>query len=405
VVGAALVACGGDDAVGTTRAATRSLPVPAGAGNLVAATRLATTSETELRALLSEARLPSDRVLSGATAYRLRYRTVAPDGSPTTATGLVVLPRDLDGALPTVLYDHGTVVRPADAPSELATFEGRAVASLFSGGGFVFAAPDYLGLGRGRGSHPYLHARSEATASADLLRALRTFARDAGVELTGDVYGTGFSQGGQAVMAFGELVQRDRAVAKATGLRLRALAPVAGPLDLLGSVWPSLFDGATSPDPAAVSYLAQVLVSWNRIYRLYRSPRQIFAPRYAGTVEQLFDGNHTDQQVAEGLPDTVGELLRRDAFVSLRDKQGKIRAALRDNAVCTIALEVPVRIYQASGDGVVVPTNGRRCRARLAAEGVDVELTDLGDTDHVGAAYRGLPEVEEWFRQLADEQG
>src|SRR5690606_2948145 len=92
------------------------------------------------------------------------------------------------------------------APSQLTTFEGAPVAALFASAGFAYAAPDYLGLGDGDGDHPYLHAHSEATASLDLLRAMREFADRRGIELAPDLYATGFSQGGQATMALGELL-------------------------------------------------------------------------------------------------------------------------------------------------------------------------------------------------------
>jgi hypothetical protein len=82
--------------------------------------------------------LPAARVRSGVDAYRLTYATIGVDGAPTTATGLLVLPRNRAGRLRTVTV-----------------------------------APDYLGLRRGPGSHPYMHAASEASAALDMLRGAR----------------------------------------------------------------------------------------------------------------------------------------------------------------------------------------------------------------------------------------
>jgi hypothetical protein len=49
-------------------------------------------------------------VHNGIDAYRVVYRTVGPDGGPTTASGLIVLPRTDSRRLRVVSYEHGTLV-------------------------------------------------------------------------------------------------------------------------------------------------------------------------------------------------------------------------------------------------------------------------------------------------------
>lgn len=45
----------------------------------------------------------------------------------------------------------------------------------------------------------------------------------------------------------------------------------------------------------AAYLVAYTLTAWNPIYHLYATPSQAFSPRYASTVEALFDGNDSDQ--------------------------------------------------------------------------------------------------------------
>lgn len=102
------------------------------------------------------------------------------------ATGLVALPAVGPASLPVVTYDHGTTATSADVPSSFGlgpdhAVEGRWSAELFASAGFAVTEPDYVGMGEGTGPIEYLVAKSEASASADLLTAARTLAAERAV--------------------------------------------------------------------------------------------------------------------------------------------------------------------------------------------------------------------------------
>jgi hypothetical protein len=113
------------------------------------------------------------RLLGGFDTYKVTYCTVdvAPPGkagpAPTIATGNVSVPRKA-GPLSTVAYLHGTSVSFYDAPSNPnvfgefsengESFDGPPSSAVFAGGGFVYIAPDYLGLGDSTvPRHRYFH--------------------------------------------------------------------------------------------------------------------------------------------------------------------------------------------------------------------------------------------------------
>jgi len=257
---------------------------PAPRGGLLSVTPVADRDAGQVRAFLTGRDVDADVVRYGVRAYRLTYRTVDPYGAPTTATGLLTLPEGGPHRLDLVSDTHGTMVDRDYAPSVSEDF-GRIPSYLNASAGRAVAAPDYLGLGEGPGPHPYMDTASSVTASVDMLRAARTAADRLGRPLTGDLYVTGFSQGGQVAMALGKALDggADR------HFRLRALAPVSGPYDLEGQEMPALFDGRVN-DVSGVLYTAYWLVAQNRLHPLYKDPSEAFRAPWASRVERLLDG-------------------------------------------------------------------------------------------------------------------
>jgi hypothetical protein len=336
-------------------------------------------------------------VRDGVDTYRIVYRTVTPQGRPTTASGVVALPRDAKGALATVEYTHGTMPYRGDAPS-VSDGPDRAVPVMFAGNGFAGVAPDYLGLGTGPGAHPYMDVRSETTASVDLLCAARTVAARHGERLDGRLFATGFSQGGAAAMGVGRAVQRG----DAPGFRLAGLAPVSGPYDLRGQELPAALGGRLA-GPNAAFYLAYVLTAWNRLHPLYHSPSEAFRAPYDRTLAPLFDGAHTDEEIAAALAPNPQALLTPQFIAKLQHPTGVFAAMLRTaDAVCTgWTPRVPVRLYAADGDTDVAFGNAVSCDRSLRAHGVDAPLVDVGPVTHIPSALRSYPLILRWFTSPA----
>ncbi len=364
-------------------------------GDLLKVTPVADLSRAEVVAFLAKGKVDTATVRYGVTAYRLTYRTVGTDGGPTTATGLFVLPK-IPGkrALGLVSDTHGTMVHRDYAPSVGEDF-GRLSPYLYAASGNAVAAPDYLGLGKGPGVHPYMDTRSAVTASQDMLRASRAAAGRAGRTLTGDLYLTGFSQGGQVAMALArELSGRG---GKSLPFRVRAVAPVSGPYDLSGEEIPALFDGRVN-DTSGIFYTAYFLVAQNRLHPLYKNPAEAFRAPYADRVERLFDGRHGEEDVFAALPASVKELLTPGFYERMRHPTGGLKEALEANdGVCDWKPEVPVRLYAARGDTDVPIGNARSCAADLASHGVRAPVVDQGGVSHMESAVKSAPKIARWF--------
>ena len=105
------------------------------------------------------------------------------------------------------------------------------------------------------------------------------------------------------------------------------------------------------------------LVAFNRVHPFFTSPSEIFQAPYAGTIETLLNGDHTFQQLADGTPAQLSELLTPRGYALLRHPTGGLATALRiDSSVCDWTPRVPVRLYYATGDEQAVNANTFHCQ-------------------------------------------
>ncbi|UNO42333.1 lipase family protein [Streptomyces sp. MST-110588] len=360
-------------------------------GALLSVTALGRLDRDQVVSAVRAQGYDADTARHGVTSYRLTYRTITPQGRPTTASGLLVLPLDGPRRLPAVVHTHGTLAYRGYAPS-VADGPDRTVSLLYASAGRAAVAPDYLGLGTGPGRHPYMDARSSAVASLDMLRAARSAARQLGVTLDGRTGITGFSQGGQVAMELGRQIARgaDRRFS------LRALAPVGGPFDLEGSELPGMFDGRVN-DRSAVFYVSFFLTAQNRLHGLYSDPREVFRAPYAERVEALFDGEHPAGEIAGKLPGTLKELLTDTWYKKMQAPSGALLRTLRTNdRTCdwSPGPKVDLTLYTASGDRDVPIANTRTCARRLAQHGTPAKVIDQGkDANHYASFTRSLPRI------------
>ncbi|MEU4502452.1 alpha/beta hydrolase [Streptomyces sp. NPDC024089] len=367
-----------------------------GRGTLLGITPVADLDRADVARFLASGGMDTATVRHGLRGYRLTYRTVTPQGAPTTATGLLALPKGGPHRLDLVSDTHGTMAHRDYAPSVGEDF-GRFAPYLHASAGRAVAAPDYVGLGKGPGRHPYMDTKSSVTASLDMLRAARTAARRLGRPLTGDVYASGFSQGGQVAMALGKALGdgADR------HFELRALAPVSGPYDIEHAETPALFDGRVN-DISAVFYVSYYLTAQSRLHPLYKDPSEAFRKPYADIVDGLFDSEHTEEEIIPALPATLKELLTDDYYRRLQHPSGGLLDAARaQDGNCAWKPDVPVRLYSSSGDTDVPIANARHCAADLAARGVDAPVVDQGPADHNTTYMKSGPEIVRWFDKVA----
>ncbi|MFU9034784.1 MULTISPECIES: hypothetical protein [Streptomyces] len=344
----------------------------------------------EVAVRLAKAGIDATQVRYGVRVHRLVYRTVDFKGTPTTASELVAMPKNDERALRVVSWLHGTEVYRGEVASVNDESPDRATALLFASTGRAVSAPDYLGLGKGPGTHPYGNPKATVTASVDALRATRTFARRQGRGLDRRVLISGFSQGGPATMLVGRALQRGAD----PFFRPGALAPVAGPFDLSG------FEAAAADDRGERSslYLAYFATAWNRMYGLYGAPNQAFRAPYDKTVQTLFNGDHKASELAAALPKTSKQLFTAEFLQRVRHPTGDLRRKLKVmDTTCDWRPDAPVHLFHARGDKDVAIAHSLHCQRQLTAQGADQQLSDVGEFDHSTTVLKALPQIVREF--------
>ncbi|MEO3786927.1 hypothetical protein ABGB12_26680 [Actinocorallia sp. B10E7] len=363
-------------------------------GELLSAKKLKSYTAAQVKKRLKTEGFDSEKVKYGVDTYRLVYRTVDGYGKPTKASGLLVVPRSENKRLKLVSYAHGTTNYRPDAPS---TSPGdgfvQGAPLTYGTAGFATTAPDYLGLGVGPGTHPWMDVRTETTASLDMLRAAREFLPRKGRTARRDVFVTGFSQGASAALGLARELQRGK-----KWFRLRAVVPISGAYDIQGVLLPSMLKGKTPPK-LAVAYTSYLLVSWNWKASIYDRPEEVFKQPYASRVEKYFDGSTPGEVMLQGLPDTLAELLTPRGFALLEKPSGRFAKALREeDTICrNWAPEVPVRLYYEPRDEQVDQAGSTSCHAWLKSTLRRLPATAYGGSPHLGSNLAGTAKAVRWF--------
>jgi len=343
----------------------------------------------------------------GFDSYKVTYCTVdarLPNQSTaqaTTATGMVSVPRNR-GPLSTVLYLHGTSVSFYDAVSNPniagqfeergESFDGPPSNSMFAGAGFIYIAPDYLGLGDSTvPRHRYFHAATEASSAIDLLAASRKVLANLDVEQNQKLFTFGFSQGGHSALAVHRALEN-------AGLDVTGTSTVGGVFDVEQWFLRSVGNETTPTLPLYVSY---ILLAYDDVYDVYQNTSDVFRTRFASSVSDLFDMRHFFDDVVAGLPANARALLRPSWYADvMQNRQNPLRVRLRQNAMDRWNPRAPLRIYHSPDDEEVPYEDALVSVDRLRSTGASVTVRPLPGFDHVNSWIQAMPRAVSWFRSL-----
>ena len=155
--------------------------------------------------------------------YRIRYPSVFLD-EIVILSGLIIVPNK-DGPIRHLQYHHGTLLPypyvngegSLDAPSlysggypqtKNAHYETRLFGNYLGSAGFLVSMPDYIGYGVSSGyEHPYSVNDRLAEQSVDMLIATQSFAEKLKLEVTDELYLSGWSEGAAASLATQKLIE------------------------------------------------------------------------------------------------------------------------------------------------------------------------------------------------------
>lgn len=311
-------------------------------------------SKTQLDSTLEANGVPSAFVgtIYDVDVYKVRYFTPSIDSSTIFASGLLVVPTNAYCKLPLGSFGHGTTSDREGVPSRARG--GEAMICMVMGSlGYVSTAPDYIGLGDAPAGllHPYQEARTEASATIDLLRAARELAPQLGYRLNGQVFLSGYSQGGHTTMAT-HLTMQTQLPGE---FNVTASVPMSGAYDLSGVMVDVMLSDS---DYAVPGYLPYLVLSWNQRYQFYSNPSQYLKSPYDVTLPPLFDGTHGMGEINAAMP-SVPKLIFKDEMIDSfsSNPNHPFRLALKDNDVYDWKPESQGQIVFCRMDEEVDPRN------------------------------------------------
>ncbi len=337
--------------------------------------------------------------------YRITYNTIDTQGQPTVASGAIAIPKtNACNVFPMAVYCHGTVLRQNDVPSFNNTE--AALVRVLASTGFIMLAPDYLGLGVNPGNHPYVHAASQATATIDLIYAAREFLEIQPESDNGEVFVTGYSQGGHAAMATLKYAQDNELLDE---LGIVAGAPCSGPYHMSGPQAESILSNEPYSNPGYIVYL---LVSYQTAYgNIYNTLSDVIQSPYDELVAPYFDGAQNTYNMGTVnaiLPAQINELLVDTVLENFTNNPNHpLWVALRDNDNYDWNPQMPLRMYYCSGDEQVAYENSTSALAAMQTNGApDVAIANvLPGGDHGDCVLPALVNTYNFFSSLASPCG
>lgn len=316
-------------------------------------------------------------------SWQVVYRSTSVAGAPNAVSGTVMVPKTAwtgAGPRPLVSYAVGTHgLADRCAPSFLLRngmdlSVARIKEALAKG--WAVAVTDYEGLGM-PGEHTYLTHRSMGHAVLDMARAAQRLP-GSGLSVTGPVATWGYSQGGAASGAAGEL-----AASYAPGLNVVGSAEGGAPADMAASL-ANLDGGAPGLTMAAIAGFDAAYPEIAFRAQLNAAGKERYdRVRKQCTLELvILQGNHKMTEFT-ALPQPF-------AYPPLA-------ARLAENRLGGTAPAAPVYLFHTTNDELIPVAIAHGLRDAYCAAGVQVTYTEIPNTDHGNGEQVGAAAAIAWM--------
>ncbi|MBE2247479.1 MAG: hypothetical protein IAE67_09495 [Candidatus Competibacteraceae bacterium] len=309
-----------------------------------------TYSKEELKSTWKKYKIPKSVVpiRYEVDVYEVLYTTQWHDGTEINASGVVFVPRNTKKDSPMICYNHGTRIKKTRG---LGIEDGeQAICIGFAVDGYIVAFPDYIGLGKGEKFHLYQHADTEAKASVDMIRATKSLLEKISVSTNGQLYLTGYSQGGHASMATHRYIQEQLS----EEMKVTASSPMSGAYDLSGAQSHVMFNTYTHP-----GYLPYLLNSYHEVYDLLPGDiYQIYKFPYDTVIRHFYNGQYEMGEINPYLPAVPIEMIKEEFVTEFTTNPDfPFFEAIRQNNLYDWKPESPMQLCFCKGDEQVTYKN------------------------------------------------
>jgi len=292
--------------------------------------------------------------------YRVLYYTqdYHPD-SLTIASALVTIPANYPcNELGLFSYGHGLSLKDDGVPSNNYSNNGYSlICKGIASNGFIGAAPDYIHMSQwsSPGPQAFIHARTEANCTVDLFRAIRQYCAQRNIQLSGQIFLSGYSQGGNGTVAAAKYMQEQYA----GEFTVTAACAGGGSYDLSGICADSLSSiHRVTPErhslPLVIRSLAVVyedsLIAWNTGINRFNVIDTVFKAPYRTQLHALLD--RTDPFGDNSFLDSIPARMIVDSllFGFQTDPNHFFRRLLADNDIDDWSPQMPLVLFHSDID-------------------------------------------------------
>ena len=354
----------------------------------------------EIGNLYSEYNIPESvgEINYSVDGYKVMYLTPDYDGSMVICSGAIYIPVNIGCEPPILSWSHGTISKKSSAPSNIGNTSNDLIGVLCASHGYITLMSDLIGLGEGEGLHNYVHAKTEASATIDLILYGKQLSSELlGISPNDELFLFGYSQGGHTTMATVKEIEKNYS----EELQITASAPMAGPYDMSGVMKNMMNSGQPYPNPG---YLPYVLFSYNKIYNLYDNINEVLIPPYNSTLFDMYDGTNSMWTINYILPEIPINIFWASYYQDfITNTEHPMNLALIDNNVYNFTPQSPMKLLHCSGDDNVDFENSTVAYNYFIENGAqNIELMDGGNFNHSDCAFPAIIGAKTWFDSMAN---
>jgi hypothetical protein len=365
---------------------------------LVSKTLVKSYSKEDVAALFKKKHIPKIimPVKNGIDVYEIIYKAKWIDSSWINASGIYFVPKT-EKAVPYMMYGHGTQIEKTRTISE--DHAQQNICMMFATDGYAAMYPDYYGIGKGDGRHLYQHAWSEAGAFIYMLYAIDELNKELSLKHNGQLFLTGYSQGGHASMAAHKYIQE----LNDPRFQVTASSPMSGAYDMTGEQEKYMFQEYPRP-----FYLPYLLISYQEAYKIFENADiyTSFKAPFDTILPKYFENNdHKSFSELNKIMPKIPKDIMKDSLVEVyvNNNNFAFKEKLRENNLTQWKPEAPMQLCYCKGDREVNYKNSLVAHYEMKNLGAEnVKLNNLSDKlDHNTCAAFAVLSTKYFFNRYS----